>query len=452
MNTLAGLQQLVGIEDFNMWLINYFIFEILFIIIDILFVLKIFDVKIKKWRFALFVLTNSILRMLGLIFISLPWYRLYSIVISVILLKIILNLKFEKCLLGEAINGLTTVVAELLFAKLFCELFPEIDKYASGIYNLRYSNLLNFSIVVFRICLFGWVGLKNIKLNIKENMIKKNKISIVLIALIGIIATYFNIVEMLFYIKDYQYVIFIVDIISLIIYFYISIKNTLRINIEEAQEEKIYTLETYNKTLQIMYDSIRGFRHDFSNVVQGLEGYAEAEDIEGVKKMCKSLLKDCRDVNNMGILDPKIINNPSLYAILTNKFYIANQENVNMSIDVMFDLQNLNADSYELARIIGILLDNAIEAAKKCEERNVYVRFIKDTRVNRKLIIIENNYEEDNVDMSKLFEKGYTTKQNEEGKHGLGLWNVQRILNKRKNLALFTRKEELFSQQLEIYD
>jgi two-component system sensor histidine kinase AgrC len=240
----------------------------------------------------------------------------------------------------------------------------------------------------------------------------------VLIALIGIIATYFNIVEMLFYIKDYQYVIFIVDIISLIIYFYISIKNTLRINIEEAQEEKIYTLETYNKTLQIMYDSIRGFRHDFSNVVQGLEGYAEAEDIEGVKKMCKSLLKDCRDVNNMGILDPKIINNPSLYAILTNKFYIANQENVNMSIDVMFDLQNLNADSYELARIIGILLDNAIEAAKKCEERNVYVRFIKDTRVNRKLIIIENNYEEDNVDMSKLFEKGYTTKQNEEGKHG----------------------------------
>jgi sensor histidine kinase YesM len=54
--------------------------------------------------------------------------------------------------------------------------------------------------------------------------------------------------------------------------------------------------------------------------------------------------------------------------------------------------------------------------------------------------------------MSKLFEKGYTTKQNEEGKHGWGLWNVQRILNKRKNLALFTRKEELFSQQLEIYD
>lgn len=451
MNTLAGLQQLVGIKDFNMWLFNNFIYEMLFIITDVFFILKLFDVKVRKWKIFLFVIINSILRMCGLIFISLPVYRLYSIIISVILLKVIFNLRFEKCLLGEAINGLTTVVAELLFAKLFCELFPEIDKYASGIYNLRYSNLLNFSIVVFRICLLGWVNLKNIKLNIKENMIKKNKISIVTVALVGIIVTYFNIVEMLFYIKDYQYVIFIVDIISLIIYFYISIKNTIRINIEESQEEKIYTLETYNKTLQIMYDSIRGFRHDFSNVVQGLEGYAEAGDIEGVKKMCKSLLRDCRDVNNMGILDPKIINNPSLYAILTNKFYIANQENVNMSIDVMMDLQNLNVDSYELARIIGILLDNAIEAAKECEEKNVYVRFMKDSRVNRKLIIIENNYKEDNVDMSKIFEKGYTTKENDGEKHGLGLWNVQKILNKRKNLALFTQKEELFSQQLEIY-
>ena len=136
MNTLAGLQQLVGIKDFNMWLFNNFIYEMLFIITDVFFILKLFDVKVRKWKIFLFVIINSILRMCGLIFISLPVYRLYSIIISVILLKVIFNLRFEKCLLGEAINGLTTVVAELLFAKLFCELFPEIDKYASCIFKI----------------------------------------------------------------------------------------------------------------------------------------------------------------------------------------------------------------------------------------------------------------------------------------------------------------------------
>ena len=42
--------------------------------------------------------------------------------------------------------------------------------------------------------------------------------------------------------------------------------------------------------------------------------------IEGIKNMSKSLLKDCKNVNNMGILDPKIINNPAVYSIITTKY------------------------------------------------------------------------------------------------------------------------------------
>ncbi len=33
-----------------------------------------------------------------------------------------------------------------------------------------------------------------------------------------------------------------------------------------------------------MYDSIRGFRHDFANFVQALNGYVETNDIIGIKK------------------------------------------------------------------------------------------------------------------------------------------------------------------------
>ena len=43
-------------------------------------------------------------------------------------------------------------------------------------------------------------------------------------------------------------------------------------------------------------------------------------------------------------------------------------------------------------------------------------------------------------------------KKNNEELHGLGLWNIRRILHKNSNLNLFTtKKDKLFSQQLEIY-
>ena len=68
---------------------------------------------------------------------------------------------------------------------------------------------------------------------------------------------------------------------------------------------------------------------------------------------------------------------------------------------------------------------------------------------NRQLIIIENTYEDKNVDTIKIFEKSYSTKPHNTG---LGLWEVNKILNKNSNLAIFTSKnDEYFSQQLEIY-
>lgn len=76
---------------------------------------------------------------------------------------------------------------------------------------------------------------------------------------------------------------------------------------------------------------------------------------------------------------------------------------------------------------------------------------LRDFRMNRDLVIIENSYINIDVDINEMFEKGYTSKKEKSNDHGLGLWNVRRMLNKSKNLNLFTTKGKLFSQQLEIY-
>ena len=69
------------------------------------------------------------------------------------------------------------------------------------------------------------------------------------------------------------------------------------------------------------------------------------------------------------------------------------------------------------------------------------------------MFVIENTYSDKNIDTDRIFEKGYTSKVEEDNiSHGLGLWEVRKIWNKNKNLNLFTSKDnKFFKQQLEIY-
>ena len=104
---------------------------------------------------------------------------------------------------------------------------------------------------------------------------------------------------------------------------------------------------------------------------------------------------------------------------------------------------------YEFARILGILLDNAIDASSECEERIINLTFRNEHKNNRQIVIVENTYNNKDVDTEKIFEKGVTGKENHTG---LGLWEVKKLVKKNKNLNLHTTKnEKYFSQQLEMY-
>lgn len=180
-----------------------------------------------------------------------------------------------------------------------------------------------------------------------------------------------------------------------------------------------------------------------------LDGYVTAQDMDGLTTYYKFLFDDCNNINNLAAINPETINNPSIYAILADKYNKASSKNIQLELGVFIDLNSLHVDTYELTRILGILLDNSIEAAQECNKKYISVRFLMDYRMNRQLVIVENTYKNKDIDTFKIFEKAYTTKPNNTG---LGLWEVNKILKKHDNLAIFTSKDdELFKQQLEIY-
>ena len=135
--------------------------------------------------------------------------------------------------------------------------------------------------------------------------------------------------------------------------------------------------------------------------------------------------------------------------MLATKYHLADAYGIKINLEIFLDLNNLNAKIYDFTRILGILLDNAIEATKNCDEKVINLIMRTEPNRNRQVVIIENTYSNKDVNIDIIFEKGYTTKK---GNTGLGLWKVREILKRNENLNLHTTKnDKYFSQQFEMY-
>lgn len=336
------------------------------------------------------------------------------------------------------------IISGVLLIKIFCVLNADLTERKLLICNLGFI----FLTILFKII----ISVLNDKLKLLSNIdiINKNRFAFGIIIAVSMTFFIFD-VTMQSVIKDNNYIRYAYVNIAIMIYVYANFEFFVWIKKLQKQNIKLHVLESQNKNLTIMYDNMRGFKHDFSNFVQALDGYAKTNDIEGVKSMCESLTKDYKKVNNMEIISTDMLNNSAVGCILTNKYFVAIQANITVNIECLIDLAETKQYSYEFCRILSILLDNAIEAAKQSDEKIINIKICKDFQLNRKLIIIENSYNQVDIDLEKIFEKGYSSKENSNKEHGLGLWTVRKILNKSNNLNLFTTKDELFRQQLEIY-
>lgn len=286
----------------------------------------------------------------------------------------------------------------------------------------------------------------------KKDILKRLKIKDYIYFAFSIIAIVISNIEIIkisiLELKDNIFMIYNIALYLIIIV--ISIYGILNRRDAIINEINIEILKEKNKNLLEVNDHVRCFKHDFNNILQAIDGYIMLNDMGALKKYFNSLLKDCKHMNSIDNLSTQVSKNPAIYGILADKYKIAEEKNIDMNIDVLIGLDKFKENSYVISRVMGILLDNAIEATNGCEEKIVNIQFMKDKSKKKNLIIIENTYSNKNVDTNKIFEKNYTTK---EGNSGLGLWKIRDILSKDMNLDLYTTKDyTMFKQQLEIYN
>jgi len=396
---------------------------------------------------TLYVFILSISTNLFRLFTPTPINVILNLIIVPSLIIIIFKTKLLKALIAEIIPYIFIAIYELLLL----EPFLNINNISMNVFQLvpiyRFTFILFGYLLMFIIVLV--VRHSNIHLNDFSRIRKKDKIFLILSFLLGLVVVFLQTYLTNFYTEDLPSFIGIINFLIILSYFFISFFGLTSTSKLQQASEDIETLQLYNKTLSILHDNIRAFKHDFNNIVQAIGGYIGTNDMDGLKQYYHELQEDCQKANNLSALNPATINNPAIYSILAAKYHKADSLGIKVNLEVFIDLNRLNIKIYEFTRILGILLDNAIEATSNCNDKiiNVYIR--KDFNQNRQLLIIENTYFDKNIDTEKIFEKGYSTKDNNTG---IGLWEVKQILSKNNNLNLFTSKDDkLFKQQLEIY-
>lgn len=413
--------------------------------------MAILKIESTKKQQLLYVLLTSTIAILNMFFIPMPYNTYINVFIGPILVFIIFKISILKSILSEVIIYIISLVLGTPLIIVYTHVFKISSSLVSVVPLYRISYCISFFTLMTISC---WIfKKKSLNLSILSDFKRINYKLLIINSIIGLIAIAFQLYIEFSFIDYIPFYLVVLGIIILLVYFIISLISLIRTSKLESTTEELEKEHLYNQTLGLLYDNIRGFKHDFNNIVQGIGGYISTNNMDGLKEYYSQILDDCQRVNNLALLSPEVINNPAIYSLLAAKYHDANELGIKVNIEVFMDLSNINMKIYELTRILGILLDNAIEASKQCEEKEINIIMRKDLRTDKQLFIIENTYLNKDVNIDEIFEKGKTSKTTKDSNnHGLGLWEVRNLVRKRKNLNLYTTKDEKhFKQQFEIY-
>lgn len=409
--------------------------------------LSILNIQATKKQKAIYTASLILVSVITQLLFDNSIYTIINTLSASVLIKIV----FKTDILSTIVAIVFPYFIMIGVCSILLNLYTIIFDITTEIANTVPIYRISFSLISYLLMFIIYKLFKNFNFNITLLSKANNKSNIVL--LINFIVGFIAIAAVSYISTLYTDVlplgVTLSFILILLVYFLVSFYSLSRTSKLEVATRNLEEEKLYNKTLTILHDNIRAFKHDFNNIVQAIGGYVSSNDMAGLKKYYSQLLDDCQRVNNLNTLSPDVINNPAIYSLLASKYYKADELGIKINLEIFLDLNSINMKIYEFTRILGILLDNAIEATNECEEKIINVMIRKDNRANRQVAIVENTYMQKDINIDKIFEKSYSTKPNNTG---LGLWEVRQILKKSTNLNLFTTKnDKFFIQQLEIY-
>ena len=437
----------------NPTLINIILIPACFIESALLYniIITILGINLEKEKNIFYTIFFSIISVIFSLLIPAPFDTIVFYVFVLLALKLLLHANLLKSFLALILSLFIIALINALIQKPYLLIFniDNTEYMLTPIYRIGYLILFQSLLAIIYIIMNKL--LKEKVIFSFFDMLDKKTIKILYFYMtISFIGLLLQLIITAFYIDTIPIFISIFNFGLLLCLFISSFYTFSRVISLETTKQNLQIAEEYNKSLTILYDEVKGFNHDFKNIVSTIDGYVENVDISGLKQYIGEVKEDCRITNNLSILNPRTINNPGIYSLLNNKYFKATNSGIKFELDFFLDLNTLQVNNYKFSRILGVLLDNAIEEAEKCDEKIIKVSFRREDKNHRAVILIQNTYTNKNVNIDEIFKKGFSGKPNHSG---IGLWEVRKYVKNSKNLDLFTSKNnEFFNQELTIYD
>lgn len=348
------------------------------------------------------------------------------LIISSIIFSFVLGVKFIRTLYMSLLASILMFVVEIIVINTIVLVFNILP---SVIYQINIYRIMAIIIskTLFFIIIKYWI--RNIK--IPNTIEAQELIPIITVALFNVVIIYMTFILYKYLnIRTYVMNIYLAAMTTgALVFSWAIYLITKKIMFQSQQKiiweikEKEFRRERFFKTnILETFQTIKAQRHDMNNYISTLYGLIHMEKMNEAKQYINRINEDISYVNT--ILET---NHLVIVAIINTKIHLAEINNIEFNLDVKLP-EELLIDDIALSIVLGNLIDNAIEAASisdNTEQRIDLEMYVKGEYLiisirNTKNISIK-------VDTKKIL-KGYTTKRDKDS-HGLGLVNVNSIVN-----------------------
>ena len=237
----------------------------------------------------------------------------------------------------------------------------------------------------------------------------------------------------------------IIYVVILMMFIYFRRASILQEEKTQMQTEMLEQQEMYIQELESIQSSMRSFRHDYKNMMSSLYLQSREGNMEEVEKNIHGLIDEFdENIDRKMNLTVQMANIriSEVKSLLYKKITEIQKKGIDFRMEVMYPVEETSMKPIDLSRALGILIDNAIEAAEPVQGNISLVISAQEDGVH---IILDNTADQD-VDISKIYEDGYSTKGNG---RGTGLPSLRKILEKYPEASLLTEiKSGRFIQKI----
>ena len=358
-------------------------------------------------------------------------------------------------------NKMRVRIFNILIIILYITVLIKISEMVTGLLYIFIHikpEFINF-IDLLIYCILAVITTKRVKINLDIIFTKEyRKIHIFLLSIIIFILIFYNYLSIYSLLKKEDIALYYMSIITISVFFilfssitYNLVKNTKIKSEVKSENQKLEQQKKYILALEKNNNEIRKFKHDFNNIILGLDGYINNDnfDKEKLKKYFNSTIMNFNnniELNDIVIAKLNSIKVSSLKSLITNKVLVAQNNNIDVDINIQGEINDFYTDEMQLSRILGILLDNAIEASLEVTiDKKIEMNIIQIDKTTD--IQISNTFNNIGTPIADFNKEGFSTKDTN---RGLGLSSAHEIANK-LNMLLNTEIDgNTFVQNLSI--